>query len=159
RVENFLKNMSRYNPILKCSIANCCEKYYAKKLCRKHYGKLRKYGDPNISKVETHRMTKTAEYLCWVNIKRRCYNPNNCSYKHYGGRGISCCDRWLHSFENFLADMGKKPTPQHQIDRINVNGNYEPSNCRWVLCAINCRNRRNTRLSKGIVNDIRRDFD
>jgi len=67
-------------------------------------------------------------------MKARCHNPENPDYQNYGGRGIVVSDYWLNSFENFLADMGEKPEPKHlySIDREEVNGNYEPGNCRWV---------------------------
>jgi hypothetical protein len=63
---------------------------------------------------------------------RRCNNTNVKDYKDYGGRGIKVCDQWLNSYQSFLSDMGRKPSPSHSIDRINVDGDYEPSNCRWA---------------------------
>lgn len=88
----------------------------------------------------------SAEYECWCGIKKRCYNENSDNYNLYGGRGIKMCDRWLSSFGNFLADMGNKPTPKHSIDRIDVNGDYEPSNCRWATQKEQCRNLRRNRI-------------
>lgn len=89
---------------------------------------------------------RTSEYKTWAGIKNRCSNSNDKSFKNYGGRGIKVCDRWLESFENFLADMGPKPSPAHSIDRIDVDGNYEPSNCRWATRAEQSRNKRNLRM-------------
>jgi hypothetical protein len=73
----------------------------------------------------------------------RCTNPNFPKHKCYGARGIGVCDRWR-SYENFLADMGRKPSPLHSIDRIDNDGNYEPGNCRWATSLEQARNKRNT---------------
>jgi len=81
-------------------------------------------------------------YTVWNGMIRRCYSKNHPNYNHYGGRGISICDRWRESFENFYADMGERPTLKHSIERIDVNGNYEPSNCKWATQKEQLRNMR-----------------
>lgn len=83
-------------------------------------------------------------YISWISMVQRCVNSNRKNYKNYGGRGITVCKRWG-KFENFLEDMGEKPEG-HQIDRIDNNGNYCKSNCRWTTPKQNSRNRSNHRI-------------
>lgn len=89
----------------------------------------------------------TTEYRAWQGMKDRCYNRSACKYKSHGGRGVQVCERWLESFENFLADMGRKPSPELSLDRFpNNDGNYEPSNCRWATAEQQANNRRTRRF-------------
>lgn len=83
-----------------------------------------------------------SEYSTWAAMKARCSNPKKKNYKDYGGRGIKVCERWLNSFENFLEDMGKKPSKEYSLDREENDGNYEPNNCRWALLEVQSRNKR-----------------
>jgi hypothetical protein len=94
--------------------------------------------------VTIHGMHNTSTYTIWQQMRERCANPKNKSFDRYGGRGISVCARW-ELFENFLADMGERPTGM-SIDRINNDGNYEPSNCRWASISEQANNKRNTVL-------------
>lgn len=95
--------------------------------------------------AHTHRMTRTRTYKSWSMMKSRCLNENYTHYKYYGGRGIKVCDRWIHSFEAFLTDMGEAPEG-FTLDRIDPNKDYSPGNCRWASRAEQVRNRRNTVL-------------
>lgn len=82
------------------------------------------------------------EYIVWCNIQGRCSNPKNTSYDRYGERGIKVCQRWRESFENFLQDMGRAPSPQHSIDRVDNSKDYDPTNCKWSTRLEQANNRR-----------------
>lgn len=105
--------------------------------------------------VTTHGMTKSSTWRTWFSMRTRCNNPNHNAYLYYGARGIRVCDRWQNSFESFLEDMGDRPAGT-TLDRIDVNGHYEPSNCRWATGKEQGRNKRNNRkfLYQGLMVSI-----
>ena len=88
----------------------------------------------------------TPEYRSWRGMISRCENPKMPSWPNYGAIGISVCERWRKSFSNFLLDMGKRPTKAHSLERINVRGNYEPTNCKWATIKEQNRNRTDNRF-------------
>lgn len=90
----------------------------------------------------THGLTSSAEYRIWARMKSRCHNKNTKDYKFYGGRGISVCEEWKNSFEQFYADMGPRPSSEHSIDRADFNADYGPENCSWILTKKQNSNRR-----------------
>lgn len=100
----------------------------------------KKMGDSNV--VHGYATDKPAEYRIWSGMKTRCYNTASKDYDRYGGRGIEVCDRWKDSFENFLEDMGSRPSPDHSIDREDNNGHYEPNNCYWATTVEQGNNKR-----------------
>lgn len=93
----------------------------------------------------THGLSQSPIYDVWNSMLGRCHRKGDSNFKNYGARGIKVCERW-HTFENFLADMGDRPTEKHSIERSNNDGDYEPGNCRWATRKEQSRNTRRTRL-------------
>lgn len=108
--------------------------------------KTRVAGKDDISGrfTQSHGLTYSPEYRAWGNAIDRCENNKSNSWSRYGGRGIRVCGRWRQSFEAFLLDMGNRPSDRHSLDRIDNDGNYEPTNCRWATKKEQAANRHNT---------------
>lgn len=123
-----------YNVVMRlCSFVGCSTRHKAKGYCDNHYRKFQRWGDPFArSSHIRHGGRYTPEYRAWLHMKQRCTNPKRREYPNYGGRGITVCEEWANDYRVFLKDMGKRPTPQHSLDRKDNSGNYEPSNCRWA---------------------------
>ena len=125
----------------------CCG-CYDREVSSKGLSERRRAGhNPRLRHGHALTTKKSKTYQCWANMIRRCSNPKATHWIHYGGRGISVCERWL-VFDNFLADMGEAPLTK-TLDRINNDGNYELINCRWITMKEQRANRRDSE-SKGI---------
>ena len=120
-------------------------------------GKLNaRRGDRGCAKCRGHLATAggmTPEYQSWRGMRERCLNPNHASYRHYGGRGIKVCDRWLFSFSTFSEAVGKREAG-HSLDRIDNEGDYEPTNCRWADVKTQMSNTRSFRLTDSQISAI-----
>lgn len=131
-----------------CIIQDCERSIHNKThgWCERHYRQWYTHGDPLVNKKVKHGLGdkpwRIPEYGAWAAMKDRCRRKNHRQYAYYGGRGITVCDRWLKSYSNFLDDMGKRPSSDYSLDRINNSGNYEPGNCRWATRSEQNKNRR-----------------
>lgn len=97
-------------------------------------------------RTKTHGDIHSKEYIAWASMKQRCYDIKSDSYINYGLIGTMVCERWLNSYENFLEDMGRCPSPELSLDRIKTYGNYEKDNCRWATSETQANNKRNNHL-------------
>lgn len=131
-----------------CKIEGCNTIHKGHGYCQKHLMRFKKHGDPMFTENQRHGKSKTSIYDIWHGMKQRCINPNNKDYEKYGGRGITVCDRWFNSFENFYTDMGDKPFKGAQLDRKENDKGYYKDNCRWVTSKQNNNNRRNPKGRK-----------
>ena len=142
----------RYGYLITVSVASKMKNGAIKWLCNCDCGQQREVLASNLVRGHTtscgcrmtalatkHGLSRTPEYRAWINMKTRCNDPNTSEWHRYGGRGITICERWA-EFNNFLADMGPRPRPGYSVDRVNFDGNYEPSNCRWADSKTQCRN-------------------
>jgi len=96
----------------------------------------------------------SSEYEIWTNLKQRCFNPKHPSFHNYGARGITVCPAWM-TYSNFLADMGRRPSARHSIERKDNNKGYSPGNCVWATPFVQSINTRRTRLTQSKVDRIR----
>lgn len=94
------------------------------------------------------------EYHAWSAMKTRCYNKADADYKNYGGRGIKVCSEWLHSYETFIVAVGKRPSANYSLNRIDNNGDYTPTNCHWATAQEQADNKRSYKNNKSGITGV-----
>ena len=102
----------------------------------------------NTEAIFKHGNRDNITYQSWKAMKQRCLNKNDPAFKHYGGRGITICPEWIKSFKVFMEDIGERPGKEYSIERVNVNGNYEKSNCIWLLKTKQTSNTRRSKINR-----------
>ncbi len=148
------RGIARHNTTIRRAKFRCyCGKEFITRITSVKTGTTKSCGCYNIFKRHTCNVTHGAtiggkyrsEYGTWLAMKDRCIRPSCKSYHHYGGRGITVCDRWKKSFQKFIDDMGMRPSKKHSLERINNNKGYSPANCKWAT-----RTEQNRNLRKNV---------
>lgn len=134
------EHVACYYSLRRGNVSGCfnCSKAVRGKSSRFTHRQAKGFADENPEEYKV--------FCVWRGMIARCTNPKNSHWHRYGGRGIDVCDYWMESFENFISDMGMRPTPDHQIDRIDNDSGYRKSNCRWVSRKDNARNKNMNRV-------------
>lgn len=138
--ESIKTNISK-KKIIGCVIKDCLNKHHCKGYCKVHYLRIMRHGTSDRI-YQDHGARHTAEYSTWCSMKQRCFNKNNTAYNDYGGRGITMAKEWQNNFLEFYKYMGDRPSDQYSIERIDVNGNYEPGNVIWSVRSVQNHNQR-----------------
>lgn len=151
----------------KCCVDGCENPIRCKSMCKTHYSRMLRNGTTDalprsgnknkgpLHNRYAHGKTGSRAYKSWSNMISRCENPKNKSYKDWGARGIKVCDKWRSSFQRFLDDMGE-PGHGMTLERLDVDGNYEPRNCVWASRLDQARNRNYCKLDMSSATQMRK---